>query len=573
MDNFLEVVKSNCRGCYRCVMTCPVKAVKIEADKATIVDELCISCGNCYRECPHDAIRIMSDIGQVREYIRLNYKVIASVDPHIVSDFNGLSQGKFIAALKALGFYRIEDTSVAAYTVMEFSKNYIKKNQVKGNTGVFISSYCNCSTQLIRKYNEELLEHIIPVDSPMVLHAKFLKEKYGRDAKIVHIGPCISRKVESMEPQNRDYIDKVLTFSQVIGWIHSSGVDLRNLEDKDFDSKTAREGCVLYKPFDVETAEGGVIGIDIRGIRECKDFISSMKRDELQGICVSMGTCTGACAGGPDYKHKRGVLFRKQRLNEFESKGDKIASLGELESAYRNIDINRRFLPIRLNMIKPSEYDIKQALCSMGKDSEYEELDCGACGYKTCREKAIAICKGMSEPKNCRIYMHDRLNRLSNKVFELSPNYIVIVGEDFRIIDINEAMTKVIGESRERLIGSYIGDYMDIRDFVEVLYSKQDILSKKTRWENFEKDTIENMIYLSERKAIFAILNDNTKEESQKRMVQEMKIRTIDISQNLIEKQMRVAQEIASLLGESTAETKIILSSLKELALKEKEYY
>ncbi|AHM56177.1 ferredoxin 2 [Peptoclostridium acidaminophilum DSM 3953] len=573
MDNFLEVVKSNCRGCYRCVMTCPVKAVKIEEDKAEIVDELCISCGNCYRECPHDAIRIMSDIGQVREYIRLNYKVIASVDPHIVSDFNGMGKGKFIAALKALGFYRIEDTSMAAYTVMEFSKSYIKKNQVKGNAAVFISSYCNCSTQLIRKYNEELLEHIIPVDSPMVAHAKFLKEKYGRDTKVVHIGPCISRKVESMESQNRDYIDKVLTFSQVIGWIHSSGIALRNLEDKDFDGKTAKEGCVQYNPLSVEAPEGEVIGIDVRGIRECKDFISSMKRDELKGICVSIGTCTGACAGGPDYKHRQGVLYRKQKLKEFEAEADEISDISELDSTYRNLNIVRQFSPIKLKTIKPAEREIKQALCSMGKNSEIEELDCGACGYKTCREKAIAICKGMSEPKNCRIFMHERLNRMSNKVFELSPNYIVIVGEDFRIIDINEAMIKVIGESKERLIGSYIGDYMDIKDFVEVLYSKQDIISQKSRWENFDKDIIENMIYLTERKAIFAILNDNTKEESQKRMIQEMKIRTIDISQNLIEKQMRVAQEIASLLGESTAETKIILSSLKELALKEQEYY
>ena len=212
-------------------------------------------------------------------------------------------------------------------------------------------------------------------------------------------------------------------------------------------------------------------------------------------------------------------------------------------------------------------YDLKISFISLS------EPGFSTCGYKTCREKAIAICKGMSEPKNCRIYMHEMLNRLSNSIFDISPNYILIVGEDFKIIDVNEAMQKIIGEPREKLIGAYVGNYMDIRDFVEVSYSKQDILGKKVVWENYGKDLMENILYVEEKNALVAIMNDNTKDESQKKMIQEMKLRTIDISQNLIEKQMRVAQEIASLLGESTAETKIILTSLKELAIKEKEYY
>ena len=573
MENFLEVVDLKCKGCYRCVSSCPVKAIKIENNKAKIVEDLCISCGNCYRECPHDAIVVRSDLGQVREYIRLNYNVVASLDPFIFSDLSGMNKGQFVKALKQLGFYKVEDMSMASKAVKEFYKGSVNKNGNPPKKKLLMSTYCNCANQMIKKYHEDIVPYLMPSESPMVIHAKYIKEKYGMDTKVIHIGPCISRKVEALEPQNRDYIDKVLTFSQLLSWVYSSIDNISSLEESELDNSVHTEGCVFLDSPCTGSPIGEMTKVDILGIQECDNFMNAVYSGEIENVFANIRTCVGGCAGGPDYKMKRGIVTREQKVREYAKEGRFDGKSKELDSIYSNMQIENPLKKIDVPIKKATEDEIKNALAKMGKVTKEFELDCGACGYKSCREKAIAICKGMSEPKNCRIYMHDMLNRLSNSIFDISPNYIVIVGEDFKIIDVNEAMQNIMGEPKEKLIGAYIGNYMDIRDFVEVSYSKQDILGKKVVWENYGKDLMENILYVEEKNALVAIMNDNTKDESQKRMIQEMKLRTIDISQNLIEKQMRVAQEIASLLGESTAETKIILTSLKELAIKEKEYY
>ncbi|SHJ60532.1 [Fe-Fe] hydrogenase large subunit C-terminal domain-containing protein [Tepidibacter formicigenes] len=565
MKNILNFSNVNCKHCYKCIRHCPVKAIKMEKDKAYIVEDLCIGCGGCFKVCPQDSKKIKSDLGQVKEYIKLGYKVVASLAPSFIADLEGIDYKKFITALKEIGFYKVEETIVGAKIVADMYKKYISNNKQK----IYISSCCPTINYFITKYHGGISKYLIPVQSPMIAHGKYLKEKYGQDIKVVFIGPCISKKYEALDFENRGIIDKVLTFEECFNLIKELEIDINFLSESDFDNKPLGDICLFPIEEGIELDLDNINKIKVSGLDNVKDLIESINNNELENVFIEMNSCSGSCIGGIGFKNKKGIYYRQNKVKEYTKKRVLHETfLDEVREIYRNIDLNKKFEEEKLKFKDPQEYEIRDILISMGKKTVKDELNCGACGYDTCREKAIAVYRGLAEPHMCMPYMKDRVEALSNVIFEVTPNYIVIIGENFKIIDINNSMARVINKERKELIGEYIGDYIDISDFIDILCNKTSILSKKIKWKEFNKDIIGNMIYLKEHRAIIGIYSDITNEENQKKKFREVKINTINTAQNIIEKQMRVAQEIASLLGETTAETKVILTRLKELAMK-----
>lgn len=570
MKNILNFSNVNCRHCYKCIRYCPVKAIKMQQDQAYIVEDLCIGCGTCFKICPQDSKKIKSDLGEVKEYIKLGYKVVASIAPSFVADLNGVDYEKFITALKKIGFYKIEETVVGAKMVTDMYNQYIKENK----QDVYITSCCPTINYYITKYHEQVSKYLIPVQSPMIAHGKYLKYKYGQDIKVVFIGPCMSKKYEALDIENRGIVDKVLTFEEVFSLIKKNGIDINSVDKSEFDNKPLGEICLFPIEEGIKLNSKEIDMINVCGIDNINNLIDSIKKEELDNIFIELTSCSGSCMGGIGFKNKKGIHYRKDKIRKYtKSRVLHETYLEELRNEYKNIDISKKFQEKKLEIKKPEEFEIRDILISIGKKTIKDELNCGACGYDTCRDKAIAVYKGLAEPYMCMPYMKDRVEALSNVIFEVSPNYIVIIGEDFKIIDINNSMIDVINKEKKDIIGSYIGDYMDITYFVDALYNKTSVSSKKLKWKEYDKDLTGNIIYLREHRAIIGIYNDITSEENQKKMFREVKINTINTAQDVIEKQMRVAQEIASLLGETTAETKVVLTKLKELAMKGDEEY
>ena len=205
----------------------------------------------------------------------------------------------------------------------------------------------------------------------------------------------------------------------------------------------------------------------------------------------------------------------------------------------------------------------------IGKIKKDDELNCGSCGYDTCRDKAIAVYQGKAELYMCLPYISEMAQSLSNVTLNVTPNYIIAVNEDMKIKEFNLAAQKLFKISRNDALNKYLFDFIDPSDFVKVFETQKDIRKKKVRYENLGITIMQTIVYVKDQKIAMGILKNITEEEENVEKMYNLKLDTVNMAQNVINKQMRVAQEIASLLGETTAETKVTLNKLKKLIINE----
>lgn len=226
--NAVETISSNCRDCYRCVRACPVKAIKISNAQAHIVDDLCVHCGTCVRECPKHAKVTISELDVVKDMLHEGYNVVASVAPSFAALFSGWKALRLPAALRMLGFSHVSETAEGA--------EQVSIRSVDNNSSASICTACPSVVNYIEKYHPEYIDMMIPVTSPMVMHGRMLKKRYGSDCKVVFIGPCVAKKQEALRPENRDAIDAVLTFEELENWFAEENIDLSTCPESGFES-------------------------------------------------------------------------------------------------------------------------------------------------------------------------------------------------------------------------------------------------------------------------------------------------------------------------------------------------
>lgn len=565
----IQFKEANCKNCYKCIRSCPVKAIAFKNEQARIMDDYCVLCGKCLQVCPQNAKSVKNDIDKVKKFINMNEKVYVSLAPSFVSAFETVDARKMVAALKQLGFTHIEETAIGAAEVSKEYEKLIKKNEMIN----IITSACPTVISLIEKYYPALIDQLAPVVSPMIAHAKMMHVIYGSRIRVVFIGPCISKKEEYLDFENNNVIDAVITFEDLEKWMQDEGMSFDTEVNEEIGGLNQFNARFYPAPGGIlKTLEEGKKGnykcISIDGIDRCIEVLDSIKNGEVKNYFIEMSSCQGSCLGGPCInKGKGGLLVSRDRLIQYVKESTE--NHKPILTQNTKVNLHKKFIDRSKPYDIPDENIIREILSRIGKFSEEKELNCGACGYSTCKEKAIAVYNNKAELHMCLPYMRERAESISNIIIHSTPNAIFALNQDLCIQEINQSARRIFNFFNEDLHGKNIFDVLDCDDFKIVSETGNDILDKKYHYEKFAITVEQSVLYVKEYQIIIVIIKDITAEEKKQQQMYNVRCETVDIAQKVIEKQMRVAQEIASLLGETTAETKVALTKLKRSIISE----
>ncbi|MDF2948087.1 MAG: hypothetical protein K0R07_97 [Sedimentibacter sp.] len=567
----LDFYPANCKNCYKCVRNCSVKAIKMINDQAQIVEEKCIACGTCFSVCPQNARNIHSDLENVIEAMKEGRKIIVSIAPSYLGVYE--EPYKLISVLKYLGATVVQETAVGAAMVTELYKKFISTTNVKNA----ITTCCPTVNMMIQTYYPDLIKYLMPLDSPMIAHCKMLRKQYNEDAFIVFLGPCISKKCEAYGYQLSGIIDGVISFEELDKLLESKSIDISTFEE----SRPDVEGSYTGKKYPLEhgilsgledvISKSNFTTLSISGIDNLKGAFDALQEDNLSDVIIEANSCMGGCMGGPAVPRKsQNVYVRKSKAKTrlLPYINNEKYNCTEQDD---NIDYSRNFRNKQYVHPVYTESDIRNVLEQTGKHTQSDELNCGACGYDTCRDKAISVLEGLSYPQMCMPYMRTEAEKISNIYFQYSPSVIVIVDMNLNILDLNPVGENVFKTNISKIRNKPLATIMPDGDFKAALSTEENMVGRKITLSNYNMVMFERIIYLPKNKILFGILNDITAEELKREQIINFKLNTLETADKVIEKQMRVAQEIAGLLGETTAETKAALLKLKKVVLEESE--
>lgn len=579
---YLDFQKANCKNCYKCLRSCPVKAIDARDGQAKIIESRCILCGHCTQVCPQNAKSVHNDARAIELLLSRNKRVIASVAPAFVSSFGVSSFASFRDALLSLGFSDAYETAEGAAAVSAEYKKLLESGKYEN----FITSACPAVNRAIELYHHDVLKYLAPVDSPMVAHAKILKKRF-LDAEIVFIGPCIAKKREAKES---GVLGGALTFEELSELFTAHGVELKADAD---DAPKAKKSAKLVGAAQ-EVAATAVSSSDTadsaenamrakfypisRGIIKSFDYLPDgyeyiavdgvSRLDQavedllaVKHVFLEINACDGACVNGPcAIKHAGGSVEANVKVRNYTNNAP-----ADVVAEYPDITFDHK--PRTAGDRVPTDDEIKQILVKTGKTEPCHELNCGACGYSTCREKAWAVINGYAEVEMCVPYMREKAESMGNVIIEHSPNGIIVCNGELKVTEINRRAQALIGMNSPE----YIFDCFDPTAVFKAAESGVATHIEKQKLDKTGKYTDINIVPLAKEKALLVVLTDVTDKVNYDEELNKVKRDTLSVTDAVIEKQMRVAQEIASLLGETTAETKVALLKLKNTMIEDKD--
>lgn len=552
MEYCLESKTINCKNCYKCIRSCPVKSISFENNKAVIIHDDCILCGECFLACPQKVKIIRNDVDFVKKLIMNNEKVVVSLAPSFISYYEGTSISTINEALKKLGFFEVSETAIGA-TIVKNSYNKL----LDGQKDVLISSCCHTINLLIQKYYPKALKYLANVLSPMLAHGKEIKECYGSNCKVVFIGPCIAKKDEAA--LNSEYIDAVLTFQELDEWLSQQNITIEK-EDGYLKKSKARffPTCGgIIKTMDTSNTHYKYISID--GIDTAKKTLQDIIDGKIHHCFIEMSACHGSCVNGPVSKKNQSLVKSNLAIENATGNED----FDQIKTS--EVDIFKNYNPYAIIHAIPSESEIEKTLCLMGKVNKESQLNCGSCGYASCREKAIAIIQGKAIPEMCLPFLMEKSQSFSDKIIANTPNGLMVLDESLNIQLMNQAMCKIVQiNSPKTVLKKNVTTILDPSDFAKMLGEENRVLTKKQYLSEYDKYVENTIVYDSKFHILICILKDITSTEIARQKRGDTLKKSIEITNEVIEKNMRAVQEIASLLGESAAETKVALLSLKD---------
>jgi iron only hydrogenase large subunit-like protein/uncharacterized Fe-S cluster-containing protein len=573
VPGYLTLKTVNCKNCYKCIRDCPVKSIRFDDNHAHIIDEECILCGNCFVICPQNAKEIRNDRETAESLIKSGAEVYASLAPSFTANYadkdgRGCAAGAMEAALKELGFAGAEETAIGAAIVKQRYDAMVNAEE----QDVIISSCCHSVNQLIQKHYPEAAPFAAHVISPMLAHCLDLKRRHP-GAKTVFVGPCISKKAEA--ETYTGFTDCVLTFEELSRWLERKRITLKPDASAACASSAAepeKRGLTRFFP-----VNGGILRsmkkenknyayLSVDGMENCIHALEDVIKGKLKKCFIEMSACQGSCVGGPVMD--RGIAGRSERRYYPVRDYIAVASYAGNEDfetgAYGGETLVKKMPPVKNRAVHFGEGAVLEVLKKIGKTKPEDELNCGTCGYNTCREKAKAVLEGKANIVMCLPYLIEKAESFSDDIIKNTPNGIIVLNETMEVQQINAAACKLLNITPSHILGDQVVRILDPIPFINAVEEKKNTYNKMTYLADYEKYVDETVIYDNSYHIIICIMRDVTEETRQKEAKEEFNRKTIEITDKVIEKQMMAVQEIASLLGESTAETKIALTKLKE---------
>ncbi|SJZ70708.1 sigma 54-interacting transcriptional regulator [Selenihalanaerobacter shriftii] len=409
MTTVIEIDGTKCQRCYACVRQCPVKAIKVEDNQARIVEDRCITCGYCLDVCARNAREAKSYRHEIKNWSQQGEELVACIAPSFIASFTECEPEQVVAGLQKLGFDQVYKVALGAQLIAEKYDEYL----INSNKKNLISTACPAVVNLIEKHYPQLVDNLIPLVSPMIVIGNLIKEN-NPETRVVFIGPCIAKKSEIQIKEAAGKIDAVLTFKEIKEMSREEGLEtFKNLEYREFNQN--------YLPHSDNFALSGGLTANLdsissdeilitEGSHNCHQLLSGVLDDEIDIRLLDILFCDG-CIDGPKIDSELSLFARQREVAKYfkedglqKSENNK----DQLKKALMKLDLKCKFKTVSHDEEFPNEQEVKEILTYTNKVTPSDELNCGACGYDTCREKAVAVYQGMAEIEMCLPYLLDQ---------------------------------------------------------------------------------------------------------------------------------------------------------------------
>ena len=502
MPNCLTLKKSNCKNCYKCIRHCPVKSIRFSGNQAQIIGNECILCGRCFVVCPQNAKEIVNETEKVKVLIQSGAPVVASLAPSFVANYEGAGIEAMREALIKLGFYDAEETALGATLVKREYDRILQEE----DRDIVISSCCHSINLLIQKYFPRELEYLADVLSPMQAHCRDIKRRIP-GAKTVFIGPCVAKKDEAEYYEG--ITDAVLTFEELTEWLKKENIEIQQ--------KKQTDGTGLARFF---PTPGGILKtmaqeapgftyLALDGVENCIGALKDIEQGRIHHCFIEMSACAGSCAGGP-VMEKYGRSPVKDYLSVADYAGKKDFDIAQPE----NRELRKHFEPIDQRAAVPTEDEIRDILRQMGKFKPSQELNCGSCGYETCREKAIAIYQGKADVSMCLPYLMEKAENVNDTIARNSPNGIIMLNDQLEVQQINPSALKILNlQSDKAVLGDQVVRILDPAPFMQVKTTGRGIFHQRTYLAEYGCTIQQTIVPAEEGRMLLCIMRDVSEEE------------------------------------------------------------
>ena len=550
----MELIRTrtnDCENCYKCIRTCPVKAISFSDNQAQIISDDCIYCGLCKNSCPQDAKAVHSDMDFLRNWLLEKREIVISIAPSFLSDFYKSDFNSMREALKTLGVREVYQTAEAATVV----KRRYEREIANKRSPIIISSACPTVNLLIQKHHPALIPYLSNTPSPMHIHKRMLDERHP-DALKVFIGPCLSKRYEA---EVDDTMDAVISFVELKHWLEESQVDWKRT---DTDNPKGRTNAFpvsggIIRSFARHEPDYHYLSVD--GIEACEQALSDINEGIIDNAFIEMSACDNSCTGGP----LRNTHTKKPLKSVINIRQNTTFEDYPVEGLYEQASVTYDCLHKSDN--EPTDEALDDILRQMGKDEKKKILNCGSCGYDTCLSKARAVYQGKADLTMCLPYLKERAESFSDNIVHNSPNGVLVFTSDLKVRTMNPVAKQLLGVSGIKESTLHIHELLDPDPYLDMLENERTRHHHAFYLSEQDRHIDETVVYDSKFRVFIAILRDITAEIHHKRQKERATRRTVAITDEVIDKQMRVVHEIASLLGETTAETKGALSDLKKV--------
>ena len=554
MANCLTLKKSNCKNCYKCIRHCPVKAIRFSGNQAHIIGNECILCGHCFVVCPQNAKEIVDGTEKARVLLQSGDPVVVSLAPSFIANYEGVGIESMRRALRKLGFFDVEETAIGATIVKTEYERMLREEE----RDIIITSCCHSVNLLIQKHFPSALEYLADVMSPMQAHCADIKRRMP-NAKTVFIGPCVAKKDEAEYYEG--LVDAILTFEELTNWLKSERIELEKEVDDTPESRARffpTTGGILKT---MAQNAPGYTYIALDGVDNCISALKDIESGKIHKCFIEMSACVGSCIGGPVMEKYHSTSPIKDYVTVADYAGERDFEVDQPAP----MELKKHFSMIEKRLQAPSEIEIMSVLRQMGKFKPSDELNCGSCGYNSCREKAIAIIQGKAEISMCLPFLKDKAESFSDTIVKNTPNGLIVLNEDLEVQQINNAARKIMNiRAASDVLGEPVVRILDPTVFVQVRNSGRTVRDQRTYLAEYKKYVEQTVVYDPDSRMLIGIMRDITDEEAEREKNARINKQAVEVADTVVEKQMRIVQEIASLLGETAAETKIALTKLKE---------